>query len=146
MSVLGALVEKTFDLPKEHLEVHKLALDAMKESQELLAKLGQLRDERDALKEEVKALKEKADRQKELVRAEGVYFRLTADKRSLEEAPYCQVCWENAGTICRMSLYGDKWHCPECLRLERRAAWPEPRVRLMRDGVMSRFRQTGVWQ
>jgi len=148
MSILGSLVKKTVDLPKEYLEVHRLALDAMTESQELLEKLGKMRDERDALKDEVKALREKAERQKELVRAEGVYFRLTPDKRGLEEAPYCQVCWENDGKLYPVGDYYDSgyYQCPECRRLKRGIAYETATVRRMWQGAVSRLQATGAGQ
>jgi hypothetical protein len=141
MSVLGSLVKKTIDLPKEYLELHKLALDAMTENQELLAKLGLLRDERDALKEEVKALKEKADRQKELVRAEGVYFRLTPDKRGLEEAPYCQSCSDNDSKLYRMVEDGGLYECPECYRANRHSPFDAGVVRRIRAELMSKLQE-----
>ena len=105
-----------------------------------------VRDERDALKDEVKALKEKADRQKELVRAEGVYFRLTPDKRGLEEAPYCQTCFENEGRLYKMYVAGDLYCCPECARLHRPTAYDGHSVRRMRQDATSRLGETGEGQ
>ncbi len=147
MSILGSLVKKTVDLPKEYLEVHKLALDAMTETQELLETLGQMRDERDALKEEVKALEAKADRQKELVRAEGVYFRLAAGSNGLEQAPYCQACWENDGKLFRISLSPNRgFLCPECYRLKRGAPFPADLVGRMWQAAVGTLVQAATGQ
>ncbi len=115
MSIFGELTRKILDHPKEYVELHKLAIEAMVESQDLLERMNVIREERDRLRDRVKELERKADREREFIRAEGVMFRIAPDGQSLEQVPYCLVCWENDQAILRMN-YGSEssFFCPKC--------------------------------
>jgi len=94
MSVLGELLRKIVDHPKEYAEVYQLAVRGMVENQELLEKMGRLRDERDALQEKVKELEKRRQLDEQLIEEEGILFRRKPGG-GIEEFPYCQPCWVN---------------------------------------------------
>ena len=139
MSILGSLVKKTVDLPKEYLEIHKLAIDAMAETQKQMDDLSGMRQERDKLRERVTELERKASRERELVRADGMYFRIRADGGQLEETPYCQYCWEKDSTPSRMTVHRDLFECPECFRVQRHARFTVEEVGMERQSANGRL-------
>ena len=118
MSIFGELTRKIIDHPKEHAELYKLAVDAMRENQELLEKQDGMREEIEKFKARVAELERKADRERELVRAEGLLFRVAADHSGLEQEPYCLQCWENEEKLIRLGHREDvaEHVCPACAR------------------------------
>jgi len=137
---------------KDPEQLRELASAANTQILEFQGKLGEvqariidLQAENATLKDKVAELKKKADREKDLVRGEGVYFRIRADGSGLEETPCCQYCWDNDGKFVRMATYeGGRYSCPACLSHKRTVFQPPEHIAKERKSAQRRLARRSV--